>query len=69
MTKARTFLAVLVLLLLTAGYAASQYAYFSGTIVDYSKRIDTPPISHLALVVFLAIVAFGFMREREADDS
>lgn len=69
MTKARTFLAVIVMLLLTIGYAASQYAYFTNTIVEYSQRVDTPAISHLALVFFLAIVVFGLLREREAEDS
>jgi len=66
MNKLRTLLAVIVLVLLTAGYGASQFAYMQGaeSAQEYAKRVDSPAISHLALLLFLAIVILGFVRDR-----
>lgn len=68
MKTLRTALALVTVGLLTVGYFVSQYAYFNGWAADYAARVDVPPVSRLALVIFLAIVVLGFVKERGMDD-
>lgn len=64
MKTLRDAVSVIGLLLLAAGYAASQNAAFDGTIAEYSARVDSPVVQRLALVFFLVLVALAFNRER-----
>lgn len=52
---------------LGVGYAASQFAYFSGqaAIVSYTHSIDIPTVKYLALGVLLVIAIFGVLKEPE----
>jgi hypothetical protein len=58
-TRARLALTMLAALLLAAGYARSQLAWFSGAAAGYARWIDQPPvqIAALALVVLATILA------------
>lgn len=51
--------------LLAVGYLASQNAALNGQAPDYASKVDQPPIVMLALVLFLAAVAFLFVPEGE----
>lgn len=64
MKTLRDAVSVIGLLLLAAGYAASQRAAFDGTIGEYSARVDEPAIQRLALVLFVVLLALAFVRER-----
>jgi hypothetical protein len=55
--------------LLCGGYAASQLAYFNGTWPDYYAKIDSKPISMLALALLLSAVALAFVKERDEESS
>jgi hypothetical protein len=65
MKKLRTAVAVVTLVLLTAGYAVSQIAALQGWAADYALRVDSPPVQRLAMALFLAIVALGFIPDRD----
>lgn len=56
MNAVRDALAVVISLALIAGYAVSQRAFWIGSASDYAKRVDTPPVSWLALAVLVIIV-------------
>lgn len=59
----RSTLFVISAALLALGYAASQWAYFTGTYRDYAERVDVAPVRWLALTILLACVALPFVRE------
>lgn len=65
----RTTLAIVTVLLIVVGYAASQVAALNGWAAQYAEKVDSPSISHLALVLLLGIVVLGFIREPGTDDS
>lgn len=71
MKTIRTVLTVATIALLGLGYAASQFAYFQGqeATIAYAQRIDSPPVRLLSLVLLVAAVVLGFVREPEADRS
>lgn len=68
MKTLRLAIATVTLVLMTAGYAASQYAYFNGTASAYASKVDVPAVSYLAFALFLAIVVLGFVPDRSAGD-
>ena len=68
MTKVRTVLSILVIVLLGVGYAGSQFSVFRGNASDYAAKIDSPPVKLLALLILLASVVLAFVRIGEADN-
>ena len=68
MRTLRTAVIWATLVLLTLGYGASQYAYFAGDPSEYAHQVDTPPVSHVALLLFLAIVILAFIPDKTKTD-
>ncbi len=64
MSSLRTFLSVVVLVLLAAGYVGSQYAYFTGSATEWAQRMDQPPIVWLALLVLVGAIALSLRKEK-----
>ena len=69
MKRIRLLLAATSVLTLVAGYAASQYAYFTGTAPDYAKAVDQPIVVVVALLVFAAAIVLGFVPDREESEA
>lgn len=71
MESAKKALFVITLALLTAGYAASQLAWWDRTFAEYAKRVDTPPVQHAAMILLLAVVLSAVFwnkpNQKEAD--
>lgn len=65
MKRIRLVLAAISALLLAAGYAASQLAYFNGTADAYAAKVDQGPIIGLSLVLFLVAIVLGFVPQKE----
>jgi hypothetical protein len=65
MKTLRVVLAAVSILLLLAGYLASQWAAFTGSAADYAAKADQTPIRILALVLLVAAIALAFVPERE----
>jgi hypothetical protein len=65
MKTLRTALTAAALLLLCAGYAASQIAYFQGRFAEYSAKVDTPSIQHLALAFLIAAIVLALVPDKE----
>jgi succinate dehydrogenase hydrophobic anchor subunit len=53
-------------ILLVGGYLASTAFVLRGQAADWARRIDQPPVKWLALVLCVAAVVFGFLKD--ADD-
>lgn len=64
MRTLRTALTAAALCLVCAGYAASQIAYFQGTVAEYAARVDTPPVQRLAGLLLLSAIILAFIREK-----
>ena len=56
----RASLAVLCLVLLSAGYIASQMAYPNGA-AYYATRVDRPAVVYAALALLLAALVLAFL--------
>ena len=67
MTNLRVFISVAVLVLLAAGYLASQYFYFTGRASAWAQLVDTPAIAALALMIFLGAIAAALVRPKEKE--
>ena len=65
MSLLRHSITVVALLALAAGYAASQYAFFTGRAPEYAQAVDRPIIKVLALLLLLAAIAFSFAPDKE----
>jgi len=65
MKRIRLLLAAISAVLLAAGYAASQLAYFQGTPDTYAAKVDQGPVIGLTLLLFLVAVVLGFLPDRE----
>ena len=52
----RNTLFVIVLMLLSVGYAASQWFWFTGSFATYAKRVDCVPVQILALVFLIITI-------------
>lgn len=50
-------------ILLMGGYAASQLAYFSGSVADYYQKVDSPSIRMLALILLVASIVVSLLKE------
>lgn len=57
----RTVLFTVGLVLLAAGYAASQVSYLNGTFQDYAGRVDSGPVRVLALLYLACCVALPWV--------
>lgn len=68
MKTLRHGLLVLLLLFMGGGYVMSQVAFWNGTWAEYAAKVDVPSIQMLSLVLFLALVAFGFWGGQTADE-
>ena len=69
MRTLRTALTLAAFSLLTAGYAASQIAYFKGTFADYASRVDQPPVQRLAGILLLLSIVLCFIKEKPEENS
>jgi hypothetical protein len=65
MKTVRLAATVLSIVLLLAGYLASEYAALYGNSADYASRVDSPPVRNLALVMLLAAIVLSLVREQE----
>lgn len=68
MNRIRLLLAGTTAVLLTAGYLASQRAYFGGTFAEYAAKVDQLPIVLLSLFLFIAAVALCFTRDKKESE-
>ena len=68
MKQFRLFLSVTLLVLLVAGYGASQYAVMTGTAASYAQSIDCPLVQWIALAFLIICIVFAFMRDPEANE-
>lgn len=67
MNLARLLLAILALILIGGGYAASQLAFFGGRSAEYARSIDQAPIAMLALVLLVGSIAIYSLSRSEVD--
>ena len=51
--------------LLVAGYVASQVAAMNGTAPDYAQKVDQAPIRSLALIFLVAACVLALIPDRE----
>jgi hypothetical protein len=65
MKKVRMLVAGVAMLLITAGYLASQFAYFQGTAAEYASKVDSPPVVMLSLVIFVTALVLFLVPDRE----
>ena len=68
MTLARQGLTILVALLLAAGYALSQQAWFAGTAADYAKAVDRPLVQFSALALLALALLLALVPDRTEED-
>ena len=54
----RTIVFTVSLVLLGAGYTASQIAYHGGSFQDYAARVDCTPVRVLAMLLLVCCVVF-----------
>lgn len=69
MRTARMLLSIIAMALLCLGYAASQWAAFSGQATPYAAKIDCPSVQWLALALLAVCVVFAFIKDEKADES
>jgi hypothetical protein len=67
MKTIRLGVAAITMLLLAAGYAASQRAVLAGDPQRYAAEVDTPTVKWLALGWLVLVVALAFVPAREAE--
>jgi hypothetical protein len=65
MKTVRVVLSAISVLLLLAGYLASQWASLSGSAASYAEKVDQPPIRMLALLLLVAAIVLAFVPARE----
>ncbi len=68
MALVRTAIALITLVLLTGGYAASQLAFFNGTTAQYIAALDASPVPMLALGLLVALVILAFIPAESDQD-
>lgn len=54
------------MLMLAAGYGASQYAFFWGDTAAFAERVGQPAIRMLSMAVLLSAIALAFVRDEDA---
>jgi len=57
----RTIVFTVSLVLLGAGYAASQVAFGNGTFQDYAAKVDSAPVRLIALLLLALCLVFPFI--------
>lgn len=69
MKLARTVLFAVSLLILVAGYIASQVAYFGGidAFRDYGAKVDSAPVRVSALLLLSMCIAIPFLDHKSED--
>lgn len=67
MRTLRNALAASVVVALGAGYAASQWAFFSGDTAKYAAQVDSPPIRLLALLLLFLAAVLAFFPDKEVE--
>jgi len=67
MKTLRFAIGLITVVLLGAGYAASQWAAWTGQAAQWSAQVVVEPVQRLALVLGLAILAFAFFPESESE--
>ncbi len=65
MQTIRAALFVVILSLLTIGYGASQWDWLTGNFAAYAKRVDVPPVQHLALGALVVTVLSALIWPKE----
>ena len=65
MSLLRYSISVVALLALAAGYAVSQYAFFTGRAPEYAQTVDRPAVKFLALAILIVAIAFSFVHDKE----
>jgi hypothetical protein len=68
MNFVRSAASILGLLLLSLGYAASQWAYLRGEAAEYAARVDQDSVKVLALVFLLTAVFFSRMKNLDPEE-
>jgi hypothetical protein len=61
MALVRTAVALITLVLLTGGYAASQLAFMNGTTAQYIAALDASPVPMLSLALLVTMVVLAFV--------
>lgn len=64
----RFSITVLALLALAAGYAASQFAFFTGQALNYAGAVDQPFVKWVALILLVFAVAVSIVPDREQEE-
>ena len=65
MKTVRTALTAAALCFLSAGYAASQWAVFTGDAADYAAKVDSPPVQTLSGLLLLAAIVLAFIPDQD----
>lgn len=68
MNLLRTALALASILLLTVGYAASQFFALNGRAAEYVALVDKSSLAPVSLLILLAAIVLAFVPDREAND-
>jgi hypothetical protein len=68
MKTLRESYALVMILFLGSGYAASQFAWINGSAAEYALRVDVPTVSRLALLLLAAGAFLAFWPQTEATD-
>jgi hypothetical protein len=67
MKSLRLLLSVVSLLLLAAGYIGSQIAWFGNQAPEWARKVDTPPIVLLSLLILGLAIVLSLIPEREEE--
>lgn len=65
MTKIRTALALISVVLLMAGYFASQFLQANGAANSYIVALDKSSVPYLSLALFVGAIVFGALPVKE----
>lgn len=64
-TKLKALLFTLTATLVVLGYCASQWFAFNGRAPEYARAVDVPSVSALSLVLLIAFIVMGFVKEEK----
>lgn len=63
MAFVRTAVALITLVLLAGGYAASQLAFFNASTAQYIAALDASPVPMLSLGLLVTLVILAFVKD------